>query len=747
MVKKFKILISMSFAVMTVLLSNTAFAKEIWVSVGSNGDGSAQNPYGTIQKAADVAQPGDIVMIKPGVYYEQVDFKGAGTKDAPIIFRASEFGKNKVIITRADKDIREKVTKWTLEDEERNIYSVPFDEMPMRVLHNGANIMRLGKYEYLQELKYVGSVLTTSNPDTENPYTDIPTLKEGYYWDEESQKLFVRLRADEKYGDIDPNNNLMCVSPQAYEHLLDENGEKLACSFSDGISTDSYCFGVISEKPAYTVLYGLTFETPGFTGVFVRAHDVTVSNCWFEGCANAVKGGRRYNLDNFKSDRVTVEYSEWHAWPYAEDVYEMMAEGTCPQYTATWHGKNVAWSNNCYEVGSLVGTAGDDWVIRNNEVHDTLDALSFYAWEHSKEFINGRTKSIDVTGGEVYENRFYNLLDNAIEFESHAMGLDVHHNEMVNTYLPFSIQPLNGPPWPTNIKFHHNILYQSPERTALYTNNGVYRDSDKYDPKNNGDRAYLFKVGIDQRTNWSFPWSTDEMLSKTIARPAKTINHPDKGVQVYNNILYSPDTRFATIIGRMGGDRGEKSNMKFTNNIISCLVLSDDYYSGVSTAYNYQHGDLTGRTVPGTITWGWEYERNMFIPTNGQTMASDASALDGGGILAETYEKAGIPGLPEGKIELTSDSPAINKGVEIYGEASQTTTIGPLAEGETWHIDYSPYPYGDVNCDNVVDETDVFAIMQAQNTKLGDEEYKSRADLNFDGDIDEEDVQLALAQI
>ena len=723
------------------LTASAVSAKEIWVSVGSNGNGTAESPYGTIQEAADMAQPGDTVMIRPGVYFEEVKFTGAGTKEKPIIFRASEFGKNKVVITRADKDIREKKTKWTLEDAERNIYSVPLDHMPMRILYNGANLMRYAKYEYLKELRDVGVTVNSSNAGIS--YSDQPTMKDGFYWDEAAKKLFVRLRADEKYGSTDPNKNLMCVSPEAISHRVDENGNDIWASFNSMIVKDSYCFGIVGEKPAYTVLYGLTFETPGFTGVHVRGSDVVVSNCWFEGCANGVHGGQEHQLDNYVSDRVTVEYSEWGAWPYAEDIYELMAEGNCPEIGWTWQGKNVHYSNNCYEVGSLVGQAGENWIIRNNYVHDTLDALSFYAWDQTHQKTGGRTQGFDTQSGEIYENYFVNLLDNAIEFESHASGLDVHHNEFVNTLSPFSIQPLGGPPWPTNIKFHHNVMYQTPEHLKLYYNNGVFRDNEnpQYNNKFNLNRNGLFKIGISAPDNWNFPWSDDEMLYPGFVRPAKTINFADKGVQIYNNILYSPDTLLIGYSGRIGGDRGEKSNLKFSNNIISCLVTSPDYANGSGT-YNWDYGDLIGRTVSGRNTVGAEFESNMFIPTNGQTMKEDAFALDKGGILCESCEDAGIPGLTERKYEISENSPAIGAGTEILGEEYQTTTIGPLAAGEKWDLKYSAYAYGDINCDGKVDAEDVFAVISSRGKIKGDDGYISRADLDFNGVIDDTDVQI-----
>ena len=90
---------SMMIAVAVVTpLAFSAFAKTLEVGAGRE--------YRTIQAAADVAKPGDVVMIDPGIYREWVKPANAGTEDAPITYKARD--KGKTIITGADV-----VTGWT----------------------------------------------------------------------------------------------------------------------------------------------------------------------------------------------------------------------------------------------------------------------------------------------------------------------------------------------------------------------------------------------------------------------------------------------------------------------------------------------------------------------------------------------------------------------------------------------------------------------------------------------------------
>ncbi|MCR5511651.1 MAG: right-handed parallel beta-helix repeat-containing protein [Lachnospiraceae bacterium] len=55
-----------------------------------DGNGGKESPFKRINEAAQVAQPGDEVIVAPGVYREYVNPKNAGEPDARIVYRSSE---------------------------------------------------------------------------------------------------------------------------------------------------------------------------------------------------------------------------------------------------------------------------------------------------------------------------------------------------------------------------------------------------------------------------------------------------------------------------------------------------------------------------------------------------------------------------------------------------------------------------------------------------------------------------------
>ncbi len=69
------------------------------------GDGTQENPFSTIQAAAQIARAGDEIIVAPGIYREAVNPQYPGTEEARIVYRSEK--KGEAVITGA-----EPVAEW-----------------------------------------------------------------------------------------------------------------------------------------------------------------------------------------------------------------------------------------------------------------------------------------------------------------------------------------------------------------------------------------------------------------------------------------------------------------------------------------------------------------------------------------------------------------------------------------------------------------------------------------------------------
>ncbi len=71
------------------------------IHAGKGGDGSKEKPFRRIGQAAEIARPGDEILVSPGVYHEEVNPVHAGTQQQRITYRSAVPGK--AVITGADE--------------------------------------------------------------------------------------------------------------------------------------------------------------------------------------------------------------------------------------------------------------------------------------------------------------------------------------------------------------------------------------------------------------------------------------------------------------------------------------------------------------------------------------------------------------------------------------------------------------------------------------------------------------------
>lgn len=414
---------------------------------GSKGD--------TIQAAADRANPGDTVLVAPGVYYESVAIRRFGLEGLPVTFRAEKPGET--VVTRARRDIREGKTRWRLEDERTRLFSISCEgsDYPARVLYGGTDLYPYASIDGLRRFVVAKEMSKGVTREVAGP-------RHGYYYDTAEKKLYVRLHAGEVYGPDDPNRHVMCVAPEP-------DGVGYG-NFTPTVDSQS-CFRVLcgaedrrsapSGWPAFVSIEGFILETPSLAGVFTDASGVVVSNCCFRGCRLGVSGDGHFDRINYYrrcANNVRVTKCDYTQFPAYEDGVELLGAATSRVDRLFWHRKHanegLPGKRFIYESG-IIGWAALDWEVDYCRISSCFEGIS----------AKGATMS---EGLKVHDCIFERMLDNAIEFEDSAQNVSFYRNLVRDVFSPVSWQPLRGRPLPGPCYVYCNVFVNSPSHLEAF---------------------------------------------------------------------------------------------------------------------------------------------------------------------------------------------------------------------------------------------------------------------------------------
>lgn len=689
-----------------LLLGTSVQAAEYFVDATNGTDkwntsGSAEKPFATIQKAVDKAQAGDTITVLPGVYYGPIRMEKKGTAEKPITLRAQNKGEYVTTITGANKNVREGNVTWTCYDATNNIWVIDYtvtnnmmdyDDgiFPARVLCDYVDVMAHRTLESLQ------TGIFEKDDDAKTYY---PGYKQGYYYDYANKKLYIKLRTDGKYGSSNPNDHCIKVAPDAYKYISSgTDGSWLSGDFSgsgyrgDVMGEDSFniCVGdwdsnnSTSAKAAdsyYVIIDGFTFETPGYAGVYTRASDVTIKNCYFRGCRTGVRGAaRNRSEDLIYSKNITIEHCDYGDVGVYDEAIELINEVTNPDKTNYrfadieaqgykkssyyWWQRKTMVSDGLkhlgYEVGGFTNNMGEDWTLRYNYIHDCFDGLSHRAMQRYQEDVNGYKKDIPCENIEIYGNVFEKCLDNGIELENHGTGINVYENFFHNNHSSVSWQPENGTPWPTNIKFYKNVIHNDRDYNVFWSKKAELETD-------------AFKIMAPKTANTGLPWSTDIPLDEN-GKPTE-VKLEGNGFSVFNNTIIMPSGGFMKGVGS-GMSGVPHKGFKFKNNVVVSDVWSvDEEYGDEARVYT-------------SAFQGAEFAGNVFSNDSLAKFAIVDDFVGDGGKYVNNSETLGFKDITRLKInpELKSDSVLIGAGVTDANEPAMSSDVGALEFGESFDI-------------------------------------------------------------
>ncbi|PTY06484.1 hypothetical protein DB346_00945 [Verrucomicrobia bacterium LW23] len=518
------------FAALSLLAQEAprAGAPTVWHVDSAKGTDSADGrtpgtAFATIQHAVNLAQPGDTVLLLPGIYYENVAITQGGTEAAPLRIKADRVEKNRVTLTGAVRSLRDKRGGWEMVDQALGMYRVPLAHKPTRVLADQVDLLPYPSLDDLEAFRFIAD--------------DYPGHKHGYAWDEKTNHLYVRLRADGKYGATDPNNASMAVAPPAGKGSL---GRTPA-------GPGDFLIAVKMEGAAHIILDGITFETPGIAAVQTSAGDLTVRNCWFYGCRSAITSAQ-LSQPKLLPARVTVEQCYYTHYPAFSDVADTIRDEAARQAAKPeswqrlmhWQRKsgNLPVSRGIgspysYESG-FIYRMGKDWIVRHNHFYEVFEAFSSGSAALS-------------TGARIYGNRFERICDNAVETEEHAADMHIYGNQIIDVFEPFSWQPRSGIPLPGPIYIYDNIITETPEFTELWAKANF--------------TGGVFKLGVGSDRMWNM---------KAMANLPRNVVEAPQGFWATHNTMIVPRGRLVTALNPPGrAYRG----FVFLNNIVAARSM------------------------------------------------------------------------------------------------------------------------------------------------------------------------------
>ncbi len=484
----------------------------------SNDGLSKEKPFAGIGHAAGLVKPGDVVNVAPGVYFEQPQLMRYGTKGKPIIFRAEDCAPDQTVVTAADPDFRNGKRSWKLENPDLQLYSIDFTRNPARILYSGYDLF---PYSSLDGLK----TFTLKN--------NYPGIESGFFFDASAKRLYVRLRADGKYGSSDPGKHQLAVAPP---NAGGYNGHHLH-------KPEHSIFYLPKNGDCNIILDGFTLETPGAAGVLTYADGLVVRNVTFKGCRFGVGGVAR---KEHNPSGIFVENCLY----YSRNIFTEMRETIDKHPDRTdfywWQRKGVnsdsAFMKN-YETSIAFGN-GTDWHIRNNQFFDVFEGMSCWGLNSSH-------------GAQIYGNDFRRIVDNAIETENHNKNMRIYFNYFEDIFEPLSHQPLGGLPFPGPVFIYRNIVNRTPGAEKIWPHK-IHHPG-------------VFKIGA-QKQNWEkkhMGGTSPDRQDSRISKRFFFVDYP--GFLAFNNTIESPGSNIlSTPQPVIGENAREHVNFRFFNNIFIC---------------------------------------------------------------------------------------------------------------------------------------------------------------------------------
>ncbi|MCX7706224.1 MAG: right-handed parallel beta-helix repeat-containing protein [bacterium] len=348
---KFVILI---FGFFNLAECDTYFVRTDGSDLSGGKENTSTGAFRTIQKAADIVKPGDIVLIQQGIYEEQIFLNVSGTKEQPIVFQ----GEGSVVI-----DGESEIPSKAIKIDASGIWNVDIPGVSVRDTNTGlAGVWLNGKQ--LQE---------------KNNFTELQASKGSWFCEIKKEENRVILHINPSEGTLLENSVVRirrksCFSVAGnYNHLINLECKNAQTNI---ISTGgNYCIiencRVHNNYPASNYAFLSGIQGPG---------NWTIKNSEVFQCGNngiclegggTIIGNKIYENKNagvylrvYKNSPVpVVKNNIFKHNPVAFTTYPLDA------------GQKIVFEyNEC--IGNGISFANGTFTVQNNIFRETKDAIT-----------------------------------------------------------------------------------------------------------------------------------------------------------------------------------------------------------------------------------------------------------------------------------------------------------------------------------------------------------------------------------
>ena len=421
----------------------------IYVKAGSvNGNGTKENPYATINKAASVAQPGDEVIVAPGIYREYVNPLNAGTPDARITFRSEvPLG---AVITGA-----EELTGWTKYSDK--VWTASVDNEIFGD-YNPYTTYVYGDWYFAGKSKHTGVVYLNDKmlyeaASIEEVEAGLPTMES---WDPEASRLKWYAVQDGgrtvfycNFGEADPNSENVEINVRRECFMPQEEGIGYIT-----VSGFTVCKAATTWAPP--AAYQDCMIGPHWSkGWIIEDCDISNSKC------SGIGLGKYYDPDNdhyFTNKKV-------------KSPTQMERDDVCRGQYYGWLkekiGSHIVRRNNIHhcEQGGIIGRMGGVFsIIEDNHIHHINNMMELGGAEISGIKMHA---AIDVT---IRRNIIHNCTM-GIWCDWEAQGTRITQNFLYANQRPdFAVQLKGG-------MMSQDIFVEVSQGPTLIDNNVLLSDA------------------------------------------------------------------------------------------------------------------------------------------------------------------------------------------------------------------------------------------------------------------------------